>query len=694
MHIEEIEVKNFRGIREVHLENLKSTVVIVGANGSGKSCIFDAIRLLKSAYGGYQQNEWHHWMNEFQINFSGNIDAFQAFFQDPSERLSIKCRFRLHPRERDYLVKHGENLVRASVWRLIAPEMNGWTAYNAAPLAAQYRGREEEVSRQTKEQFEAMLLELSQESVVGHLWAENGGEIHFAPSKALEIIFSSFEPGELGLIDYHGPQRMYTREQVSNVNLDLNVNAQNSRNHALYNYNNKYASVKSEMASSYVKEILAREAGVSKDEFNPISKTLEELFKTFFPDKRFLGIRATPEGGVEFPVETSSGAVHDLNELSAGEKEVLFGYLRIRNSAPAYSLILIDEPELHLNPRLIQGLPAFYHEHLGLALENQLWLVTHSDTLLREVIGRPEYSVFHMTAASLEKTAPQISALTLREETERAIISLVGDIAAYRPGSKIVIIEGGGDSEFDASLIGRLYPEFVKRTNLISGGNKLRVRELHDVLDAAYSLGKTDVKVFSITDADGEFVADVTSPRFKWGVYHIENYLLEERFIRLVLDDLGYHELTSSEEGVLELLRASARECLIPLVQHALVGSANKMLTGAINLSFDPKRRDVGASLFESVQRSAKSFEKVSSETLSLDFLEREEVKVREKFSRDLTTGDWKYSFRGRDVLKHFCKIHIREGYETFRTLVISKMVEGRHQPVGMSQVIDQIASA
>ncbi|WP_176596469.1 AAA family ATPase [Sphingobium sp. 15-1] len=76
MRIEEIDVKNFRGIRELCLKGLKSTVVIAGANGSGKSCVFDAIRLLKSAYGGYQQNEWHHWMAEFQINFTNNAEAF------------------------------------------------------------------------------------------------------------------------------------------------------------------------------------------------------------------------------------------------------------------------------------------------------------------------------------------------------------------------------------------------------------------------------------------------------------------------------------------------------------------------------------------------------------------------------------------------------------------------------------------
>jgi len=67
MKIENLHIANFRGITEVSLSSLGSMVVIAGQNGSGKSCIFDAIRLLKSVYGGYQANEWQQWMGEFQI---------------------------------------------------------------------------------------------------------------------------------------------------------------------------------------------------------------------------------------------------------------------------------------------------------------------------------------------------------------------------------------------------------------------------------------------------------------------------------------------------------------------------------------------------------------------------------------------------------------------------------------------------
>ena len=53
-----MKITNFTGICEVSLNNLGEMIIIAGQNGSGKSCVFDAIRLLKSVYGGYQANEW------------------------------------------------------------------------------------------------------------------------------------------------------------------------------------------------------------------------------------------------------------------------------------------------------------------------------------------------------------------------------------------------------------------------------------------------------------------------------------------------------------------------------------------------------------------------------------------------------------------------------------------------------------
>lgn len=225
----------------------------------------------------------------------------------------------------------------------------------------------------------------------------------------MELLFSIYRPRDLGVIDYHGAHRQYTREQVGGINLDIDSSAQRLRQHALYNYANKYKNVKSEMAAAYVRELVGRDAGVDEPASTSLRSTLRELFQHFFPGKRFEGPVPGRDRSLSFPVTLEDGRQHDINDLSSGEKEVLFGYLRLRNTAPHNSVLLLDEPELHLNPRLVRGLPSFYHQHLGRKLNNQLWLVTHSDAFLREAVGQPGFSVFHMSdPAYTEDTANQV----------------------------------------------------------------------------------------------------------------------------------------------------------------------------------------------------------------------------------------------------------------------------------------------
>lgn len=59
MKIRRLAIENFRAIESLTLEAPGETVVIAGPNGSGKTQIYHAIRLLKSMYGGHQANEVH-----------------------------------------------------------------------------------------------------------------------------------------------------------------------------------------------------------------------------------------------------------------------------------------------------------------------------------------------------------------------------------------------------------------------------------------------------------------------------------------------------------------------------------------------------------------------------------------------------------------------------------------------------------
>lgn len=697
MKIDTLRISNFRGIGEVTLSELGTIVIIAGQNGSGKSCIFDAIRLLKSVYGGYQANEWQQWMGEFQISLTNRSSDFVAIFNDPTRELRISCDFRLAEEERRYITANADGLLREKIWRTILPEAYSWGGYRMAMFAAQFREREPEVAARAMAEHAQLMAELAAATIRGEFFIPPGGIPHITNSLALSVVFSTFRPSEIGVIDYHGAQRHYGREIVQGINLNLEANEQQRSQSALYNSAVKYTNVKGEMAGSYVKELLAEKAGVSNPEQATLTTTLKELFATFFPDKEFLGPQATPSGTLTFPVVTSSGARHDLDELSAGEKEILYGYLRIRNSAPRFSIILLDEPELHLNPRLIRGLPQFYKKNLGEALGNQMWLVSHSDALLREVVGRDGYNVFHMLPCG--KVPPgesQLKPLSVTADLDLAIIDLVGDLASYRPSGKVIIFEGGGDSDFDQRVTSTLFPEILEHANLVSGSNKIRVRALHETLETASQKGHLPFKFFAVTDADSDVqgVSAKSVNIFSWDVYHIENYFLEPKFIAKVLSALQIgHGL--SEDAIWHELRRSAQESLPHLIRHELAGYANQKLINSINTKTDPKVGDLVGVLFEATTRSFERVKAAYEKDLTENALRDVEKVAREKYLQSIADGSWVAKVRGRDILKNFAAKHAPlVSYEVFRNLIISHMKDADYKPPGMEVVIKKILNA
>jgi predicted ATPase len=696
MKIENLQISNFRGIREVNLTSLSNIVIIAGQNGSGKSCIFDAIRLLKSVYGGYQANEWQQWMGEFQISLTNRSSDFASMFNDSSQELRISCDFRISEPERSYISNNAEELLREKIWRTILPEAYTWGASRMAMFAAQFRDREPEVAMRVVTEYPQLMEELSKPIIRGEFFIEPGDVPKIHNSLVLSIVFSTFRPTEIGVIDYHGAQRHYGRENVQGINLDLDVNEQQRSQSALYNYANKYTNVKSEMAASYVKEILSQQAGVIQSKQSSLTDTLKELFETFFPEKKFLGPQPTKLGSLSFPVETKAGNRHDLDELSSGEKEILYGYLRIRNSAPQYSIILLDEPELHLNPRLIRGLPQFYKKNLGEALGNQIWLVTHSDALLREVVGREGYNVFHMLPCwNIEKGESQLKPLSANADLDLALVDLVGDLASYRPDGKVVIFEGGGDSDFDQRVVSTLFPEIQEQANLISGSNKMRVRALQETLEDAAQKGKLPFKFFSITDKDSDITtsSQKSNNTFSWDVYHIENYFLEADFIEKVVSSLQIDTLLT-KESIWDDLRVCAEETLPQIIRHELAEFANNTLVKAINTGTDPKAENLSDVLFLSISRSVERLNSLHANELNQEKLKVLETNLRTKYIESIADGTWVSKMRGRDILKRFVSRNkLDVSYEVFRNLILSQMKDRGYRPPGMKSVIDRILS-
>lgn len=697
MKIENLSIINFRGIVKSEASGLGDTIIIAGQNGSGKSCIFDAIRLLKSTYGGYQQNEWQQFFGEFQINLSGNSQNLKGLFNDSSKSCLIRCDFKMRETEKSYISKNSKALLEETIWQSVLPEAFQYGGYRKALFSNQFRERQPEVLARVEAETPILLAELAKSLITGAIEIKPDGSVKLTNSLLLSVIFSNYRPRQIGVIDFHGAQRHYGRENVQGINLNLDTANQTYSQSTLYNYNNKYNNVKSEMAGNYIKEILSERADPSSENSpQPLTSTLVELFEAFFPDKKFLGPRPTNDGSLSFPVLTQSGTEHDLDELSSGEKEILYGYLRIRSSAPRDSIILLDEPELHLNPRLIRGLPEFYRKHLGEALQNQIWLVTHSDALIREAIGKPGFNVFHMLPCGSEDgDTSQLKPLTVSGDLEAVLADLVGDLAAYRPGGKGLIFEGGGDSDFDKTLTSKLFREELRGINLISGTNKIRVKLLHEVLERAHASGALPTKFYAIVDGDTEGSLENTEAvnRFVWNVYHIENYLLEPDIIAHVINTIDPSK-SEDASSIRNSLETAARAVVTSVLIHRIRSTTNSTLVQAINLGFPPETTTVAHDLHCAVERSMGRMQEAIQTKLSEEELLKTEQRLRGEIETSFTDGTWITKLPGRDIIKQFVgSSKITVGYEVLANLIVGRMVEIGFKPIGMKRVIEKIVA-
>lgn len=138
MRLIKLSIQNFRAIAGLLIEDLTNAVVLAGPNGCGKSCVLDAIRLLKSAYGSYEQDEWQTWFGEFQIDLNREPRDLLSLFQNSQMPLEISGTFTLSEEERVFLSTNAEDLLEQKAWREVYPNAGPGSA-RALTLAATQR---------------------------------------------------------------------------------------------------------------------------------------------------------------------------------------------------------------------------------------------------------------------------------------------------------------------------------------------------------------------------------------------------------------------------------------------------------------------------------------------------------------------------------------------------------------------------
>lgn len=112
-----------------------------------------------------------------------------------------------------------------------------------------------------------------------------------------------------------------------------------------------------------------------KDEEN-WEKRVQEQFKRICAPKEYLGFLYQPDDPVGAPYFKDGDSIYPLNMAASGEQVIIEYITRLTYPSPMnHSIILIDEPEVHLHPGWIRQL---YYALPKIGKDNQYILTTHS----------------------------------------------------------------------------------------------------------------------------------------------------------------------------------------------------------------------------------------------------------------------------------------------------------------------------
>src|SRR5690348_16095951 len=110
MKLTQLRIENFKAISLVELEGLANFVLIAGPNGVGKSCVLDAVRMLKSHHAGYVPNEIDHLYGEFQLD-TREPSRLRPLFRNVAKPIRIAAAFTLSEVERHYLLENRNEIL-------------------------------------------------------------------------------------------------------------------------------------------------------------------------------------------------------------------------------------------------------------------------------------------------------------------------------------------------------------------------------------------------------------------------------------------------------------------------------------------------------------------------------------------------------------------------------------------------------
>lgn len=480
MKIRKMIIKNFKSIENLSMENIPDLVVIAGSNGCGKTSIFEAIRIFKAIIGPYHSNELGIIQGELR-NQLGNLVNLKA------NEAEISISFELSSDEISYLKNKGFQI-------------------------------DEELDKNNG------LLGCSLKIT------KSGGSQILANSPSLQELLKHYDPtDEIGTIMYIPGVRELPAGDIGNITLTSDWMDQ-QKMESVGNARAKFQRLKQNFAMMFIYDQIQKTTNTAN--FIP---QVKRIFRDFFYPKTFEGVDVDRSLTWHFPINLPGGT-HDIDFLSSGEKEILMTFTEILKLKLTGSIILFDEPDLHLNAALERKVIGNLMRIVNSG--NQIWVTTHS----LEIIGTvPINNLFKMYSEPSSKNN-QIELCSEKIDVFDLFKNLGASVGLQLISEKIVYVEGPSDVE----ILRTLYQERGDKISFIEtkGVNGI-VGLSHAVGDLLNEASKNE-SFLMIRDRDflTQDKLDAVETKYNgrvhvWSKRTIENLLLDPEILYAIFSTLG-----------------------------------------------------------------------------------------------------------------------------------------------------------
>lgn len=638
MKLTYVRIKNFRGISDVEMSFNNRTSVIVGPNAIGKTTVLEAIRLTKSMLMPSYSTESQEVLASLGAHSmnSGYYDI-TSLCNDVSKKIEICVKFQIQKKEIDFLKERVGSMAKQSVQDELGNNFSE-NGTNLIQYFSQEKGRkhlEEKIS-----EISTHLDGISElEPITTSLIIDPEKNLIHGTDYIVQMLvkeLSNQRPYTSGLFSYFPADRSMPLGEVNNIQIGHSDTQQQIQSHM----------GKPELKFKRLKQFIVNH--VLMNEEDTLRQDFDEIFEEILTGKKLFGFKLSSRNSMQVLIkEYVNDSIFDIDNMSSGEKGLILLFLFMKRRILQGGVVLIDEPEVHLNPAVCKKLLPFMISNIFEPLSIQAIICTHSPEILVHAYDRDDCTLFHL------RSGTDLSPIYRKDKDEvfQALKKLGAkpDDILFSKGN--IFVEGSHDID----LLEKGFEEVLNNYNLSYLGGREEVEKEIKTLQRAEKIGELDSKNIFIFDNDRKPSSLTSSEKVivnQWDRYCLENYLIDNDPVYDAIHSLGKADENNISRGnigkkieeiaMMQILYLSA-ENMYRELEPENCGFRRKEIRRCKNYE------EIAKSLFTRIKHVQEMVTNLEEQNWSEDFIQR--CKSHEAELRNLWDNDWKRLCDGKQLI-------------------------------------------